>query len=231
MASNKDTNSSKTAHVMSLLSKNRGSSSTPAPDPAAVEEEKASPAAEPVAESTPAASQVPPLLSSLEADAAVSSQIKDALELELDLDAQETASAEASPKNEPEAKEDVSADELMGVPQSSSKVPEADLPPAPPPSQEENPCAITYTNVMQILVEEKAEKYMKMFGICCCEHCQVDVKSYALNHLPPKYVVMAPDERVPKLTVYESKYSSDITAQLIQACKVVMATPHHARPE
>ena len=92
--------------------------------------------------------------------------------------------------------------------------------------EEEQP---SYINVMQILVEEKADEYMKMFGICCCDKCRVDVRAYALNHLPPKYVVMSRGDRIPRLTVYESKYSSDITAQLLQACKVVMETPHHTR--
>ena len=89
----------------------------------------------------------------------------------------------------------------------------------------------SYINVMQILVEEKADEYMKMFGICCCDKCRVDVRAYALNHLPSKYVVLSQNERVPRLTVYENRFSSDITAQLIQACKQVMLTPHHSRPE
>ena len=244
MASNKDSNSSKTAHVMSLLSKNRGASA-PETAPAAkeAEAEAAAPAAAPAAPPGPAAPTAPPgpHPAAQEADAAVSSQIKDALEVELDLDAAsakpEPPKAAPAPASQPPAEElsAVSADELMGVPDSQAApvppAPEMDLP-APEeeaPEEAERQYRPAYTNVMQVLVDEKAEKYMKMFGICCCEHCQVDVKAYALNHLPPKYVVMAPDERVPKLTVYESKYSSDITAQLIQACKVVMNTPHHTR--
>ena len=86
-----------------------------------------------------------------------------------------------------------------------------------------------YINVMQVLVEEKAPKYVEMFGLCTCKRCMEDVKAFTLNHLPPKYVVLEPNDRVPRLTVYEGKFSSDITAQLLQACKVVMQTPHHSR--
>ena len=96
------------------------------------------------------------------------------------------------------------------------------------PEEEES---ASYINVMQILVDEKADEYMKMFGICCCDKCRVDVRAYALNHLPPKYVVLSENERVPRLTVYENRFASDITAQLIQACKQVMLRPHHSRPE
>ena len=86
-----------------------------------------------------------------------------------------------------------------------------------------------YINVMQVLVEEKAPKYVQMFGLCSCERCMEDVKAYTLNHLPPKYVVLEPGDRIPRLTVYEGKLTSDITAQLLQACKVVMERPHHTR--
>ena len=112
--------------------------------------------------------------------------------------------------------------------QESPAAPVQEAPAPQPVPEEENP---SYINVMQLLVEEKADEYMKMFGICCCDTCRVDVRAYALNHLPPKYVVLSQNERVPRLTVYESRFASDVTAQLIQACKKVMLTPHHSRPE
>ena len=264
MASNKDSNSSKTAHVMNLLSKSRSSAPAPeaeaAPKADSAHNAQAAPQPEPApkaeapqqAEPAPKAAPVAPLLSSLSADAAVSNQIKDALESELSAELAGEPAPVPEPEPEPEevvvvkapAQPEPSADDLMGVP--SEKEPEPPVEPEPEPPVEEpvppaepEPAPVqlepepeplnAYTNVMQILVEEKAEKYMKMFGLCCCDKCQVDVKAYALNHLPPKYVVMAEYERVPKLTVYESKFSSDVTAQLIQACKVVMTHPHHTR--
>lgn len=90
MASN---NSSKTAHVMNLLSKNRGAASEPAAEPKAepavpqeapVQQAEAAPQAAPAPQAEPARpAPVAPLISSITADAAVSSQIKDALEAEL----------------------------------------------------------------------------------------------------------------------------------------------------
>lgn len=229
MASN---NSSKTAHVMNLLSKNRGAAPEPPAEPKA---EPAVPQAEPAPQAAPEAepahtAPVAPIISSITADAAVSSQIKDALEAEL----------EAAPKAAPTAP----ASQAAPVPPSEpapQAAPAQEAPAAPvredvsqeplqeeQQDQEEQP---SYINVMQILVEEKADEYMKMFGICCCDKCRVDVRAYALNHLPPKYVVLSQNERVPRLTVYESRFSSDVTSQLIQACKKVMLTPHHSRPE
>ena len=228
MASN---NSSKTAHVMNLLSKNRGAASDSPAEPKA---DSASPQAEatPQTETAPQGEAVPqaepahaapvaPIISSITADAAVSSQIKDALEAELEAAAQPPA--QKAPPVQPAAQQ---ADPVPVV-RETPKAPVQDAAP-PAPEEEENP---SYINVMQILVEEKADEYMKMFGICCCDKCRVDVRAYALNHLPPKYVVLSQNERVPRLTVYESRFASDVTSQLIQACKKVMLTPHHSRPE
>ena len=241
MASN---NTSKTAHVMNLLSKNRGPSAEPAkPEAAAPQAEAAAPAeAAPQAE-TARTAPVAPIISSINADAAVSSQIKDALEAEL----QEAPARQAAPAAPPVQR----TEEPPQQPPVQPEEPQAEEPPVQqpaeepqpveeePPVQPEEPQAAeeageepaSYINVMQLLVEEKADEYMKMFGICCCDKCRVDVRAYALNHLPPKYVVLSQGERVPRLTVYESRFASDVTAQLIQACKKVMLTPHHTRAD
>lgn len=225
MASN---NSSKTAHVMNLLSKNRGGAAESQaaeakPESAAPQAEAAPQTAAVPLEAEPAhAAPVAPIISSITADAAVSSQIKDALEAEL----KETAPASKPPVQQAApVQREAPVQEVPAAPVQAAPAPQA---PAPEDPEEEKP---NYINVMQILVDEKADEYMKMFGICCCDKCRVDVRAYALNHLPPKYVVLSQNERVPRLTVYESRFASDITAQLIQACKKVMLTPHHSRPE
>lgn len=214
MASN---NSSKTAHVMNLLSKNRSpepaDTAAPAPDAAPAQE-------------TPQA----PILTSINEDAAVSSQIKDALEAEL--------SGEVPPAAEPDAGTESSDGPVeMSAENQVAAALEAEV--NPDAGSEESQASYaaraeeldesSYVNVMQILVDEKADKYMEMFGLCQCERCKADVRAYALNHLPPKYVFMGRNEMVPRLTVYESKYSSDLVAQLLNACRIVMETPHHAR--
>ena len=214
MASN---NSSKTAHVMNLLSKNRSpepaDTAAPAPDAAPAQE-------------TPQA----PILTSINEDAAVSSQIKDALEAEL--------SGEVPPAAEPDAgTESSDGPAEMSAENQVAAALEAEV--NPDAGSEESQASYaaraeeldesSYVNVMQILVDEKADKYMEMFGLCQCERCKADVRAYALNHLPPKYVFMGRNEMVPRLTVYESKYSSDLVAQLLNACRIVMETPHHTR--
>jgi hypothetical protein len=84
-----------------------------------------------------------------------------------------------------------------------------------------------HVNIMQALVEEKSLKYIQMFGLCTCSRCVADVKALALSNLPPKYIVMHKGQVVPMLSVYEGRFSSALTAQIINACKVVMQNPRH----
>ena len=100
--------------------------------------------------------------------------------------------------------------------------------PAPKPQapKEEE---ISYTNIMQVLVEEKAPRYIKKFGLCTCKQCLADVKALTLTNLVPKYVVLSKLDRIPMLTVYEGRFNSTILAQLTRACKTVMDHPHHDR--
>lgn len=297
MASTKESNTSKTAHVMNLLSRTRGAAE-PAPDAPS-----AQPPAEPKTTAAPAP-QIPPILTSMEADAAVSTQIKDALEdaLASSLEAEPvviTPPPAQHPAASPAEPEPGMPNRQPSQPQSpaagspapeeappAAKISTSDAPPpamqwpdwgedgtpdpeptpapteavqSPAPPQEQAPSApaappedarqplpstqnetppsnpqeedahheITYVNVMEVLVEERAGKYMEMFGMCQCERCKIDVKALALNNLPSKYVVMAKGEFVPRITVYEGRFSAAIIAQLLRACKIVADSPRH----
>lgn len=216
---------SKTARVMNLLSKKP-------------ENAPASEGTQPAA-----AAPVPPIISSIAPDAEAAAQIKNALEDELAGELGAAPAAAASPEPAQPAPEPVRAEAAPEQPKAEPVTAEAapashePEPGAPAPSasgQDEAPRFVDpvdpgYINVMQVLVEEKAPKYIEMFGLCTCKRCLEDVKALTLNHLPPKYVVLADGDRVPRLTVYEGRYSSDITAQLLKSCHAVMERPHHAR--
>lgn len=226
MAKNDKSKSTKTSHVMNLVRRGR----EPAPA-----EEAAAPAPAPDAPAAPVPTPpVPPIISSIGADAAASAQIKDALEdalaRELEPPAPPELPVQAAPELEPEPAP-VPAPAPQPEPQPEPEPVPVSAPPASVPLTSAHPDeeATEYINVMQYLVDEKAEKYVQMFGLCSCSRCLADVKALALNHLPPKYVVMGEGDRIPKLTFYEGRFSSDITAQLINACKQVMTRPHHTR--
>ena len=83
------------------------------------------------------------------------------------------------------------------------------------------------TEAEGVQVEEKALRYINMFGLCDCPRCVADVKALTLTNLVPKYVVLPKTEVGAMLTVYETRYNSTVFAQLTYACKAVMENPHH----
>ncbi len=103
---------------------------------------------------------------------------------------------------------------------SSFTIPE---PPPLPPMQEE----LTFINIMQMLVENMAPRYVEKLGLCSCTRCLEDVKALALTNLRPRYTVFPASERVPMMTLYERRYSSLVATDLTKACYIVKANPRH----
>ena len=84
-----------------------------------------------------------------------------------------------------------------------------------------------FINVMEVLVEERLEKYVKLFGLCSCQRCMADVRALALSRLSAKYVVLPPHAVNPMMSLYQAKFDSTVIAQVIYACKAVMESPRH----
>ena len=167
--------------------------------------------------------------------------IRDALEEDLLAELSEEAPAAAEPPEavqppapEPEpqpapAEEPVPEPEPEPQPE-PEPVPEEEPEPQPEDSTHKpNPMEdITYINVIQALVEDKVDKYIKQFKMCTCRRCRTDVVALALTTLPAKYIVVPEHESVPMLSIYESRYGAAVTAQLIAACQKVSANPRHS---
>ena len=243
MSASKESNSSKTAHVMNLLSRNRA---TPAESPAEAAPREAAaqptetavsppPAPAPVESAPQSVPPTSPIIASLSSDHAISSQIKDALASSLEELAEsepvaETPAApvvEEVPQPEPVAETPVApVVEEAPQPEPVAETPDepvVEQPAVEKPDEEEVICA----NIMEILVERKAETYMELFGLCCCDRCKMDVQALALTELPAKYVVMGKNELPLRLSLYEGRMNTAITAQILRACKVVLAEPRH----
>lgn len=243
MSASKESNSSKTAHVMNLLSRNRA---TPAESPAEAAPREAAaqptetavsppPAPAPVESAPQSVPPTSPIIASLSSDHAISSQIKDALTSSLEelAESEPVAETPAEPVVEeapqPEPVAETSAEPV--VEEAPQPEPVAEMPAEPvveepaaeKPAEDEVICA----NIMEILVERKAETYMELFGLCCCDRCKMDVQALALTELPAKYVVMGKNELPLRLSLYEGRMNTAITAQILRACKVVLAEPRH----
>ena len=114
------------------------------------------------------------------------------------------------------------------APQAAPVVPAPAAPQAakkPEPHPDEFICY----NLTQALVEAKAEKYMKLMGMCTCNRCKVDVTAIALSNLPSKYVATSNRDVMPLLSMYEGRYSAAVTTQVMNACEKVKLRPHHKR--
>ena len=254
MASGKKPATNKTAHVMNLLSRNR-EPAPPAENtaaPAGQQTASAAPMPPIMASLQPDAEASEQIRDALES--ALASELHSEEAPPAEEPVHEPAPEESASGAQPEPTANVASQASVQpkptantAPQASvqpeptaNTAPQASVQPAsPPPVAEPQPepavlasspvanSGITYVNVMQALVEEKAPKYIKMFGLCECPRCVIDVKALALNNLPPKYVVMPQGEVIPRITVYEGRYSAAVTAQLLRACKTVMENPRH----
>jgi len=86
-------------------------------------------------------------------------------------------------------------------------------------------------NVLDKLVEQNADKYIKLLDVCTCPRCTADVKALALTNLQPKYVVLPEKEVDVWLTLYGGRFQTTVTAQIMRACEVVKEHPRHSIPD
>ena len=84
-----------------------------------------------------------------------------------------------------------------------------------------------FVNVMEKLVDEKLDEYMKMFGNCSCPRCRYDVKALTLTNLKPKYIVTDKAAASPLISFYSKKLFGDVTVNLTKACMQVNNSPRH----
>ena len=124
--------------------------------------------------------------------------------------------------------------EAPGSVSAAAQAPAPESPPAAAAPEETLPGRMLpdgsrYLNVMEILVEERLEKYVRLFGLCSCPRCLADVRALALSRLPAKYVVLPASAVRPMMSLYQAKFDAAVIAQVIQACKTVMESPRHAR--
>ncbi len=222
---NKDSKTSKTAHVLNLLAGDEASSEPMEADMPATEVNHGivAPILEVARENDDAISDA--ILAGLQADEAAEADPPAppaAVEKPAAVKAPAAAAEEpASPvQTAPPISESVPA---VPVPDEDGTFPNAETARAAAQSAPE----MEYCNVTEKLVDEKALKYIRMFDICTCPRCVADVKALALTKLPPRYIVMSKSDLVPMLSFYEEKMDTEITTQLITACRTVQAHPRH----
>jgi len=86
---------------------------------------------------------------------------------------------------------------------------------------------VKLTNMMESLVLIKLDEVIDKLECCKCEKCRMDIASYALNRLPPKYIATTEGAAYSKLATLSVQYETDMLNALFQAASVVCKHPHH----
>ncbi|MCL2703508.1 MAG: late competence development ComFB family protein [Defluviitaleaceae bacterium] len=80
-------------------------------------------------------------------------------------------------------------------------------------------------NYMETIVFDMIDTVLKNFDCCTCEKCRNDIAAYALNNLPPKYIVS--NEVYSKLSTLHQQFGVDVMSKLAVGVKLIKDNPRH----
>ncbi|HEX3039432.1 MAG TPA: late competence development ComFB family protein [Caproiciproducens sp.] len=86
---------------------------------------------------------------------------------------------------------------------------------------------VVLKNMMETLVLEKMDEVNDKLDCCQCPKCRMDIASYALNRLPPKYVATYEGEVYSKLDTLSVQYEADLLKAVFLAAETVKDHPRH----
>lgn len=84
-----------------------------------------------------------------------------------------------------------------------------------------------YRNLMESVVEELYDEFTSTLDCCHCERCRCDVVCYALNQLPPKYIMTHEGEMFTRLNQLSNQHSADILSAIATGARLVKEHPRH----
>ncbi len=83
-------------------------------------------------------------------------------------------------------------------------------------------------NYMEDAVRNMLDELVEKRGnVCRCSRCRLDIIAYALNHLPPKYVVTDKGHTYTRVAEMAQQFSTDLVVALSRAIKHVTKNPRH----
>lgn len=84
-------------------------------------------------------------------------------------------------------------------------------------------------NVMQDMVKNAVDSYLQSQtkSVCSCDVCRLDMMAFALNQLPPRYVVTREGEVFSKAKYLENQHRTDILSVVVRAASLVSGNPRH----
>jgi len=83
-------------------------------------------------------------------------------------------------------------------------------------------------NYMEDVVQDELELLLsERDDICKCQKCRFDMMVWALNRLPPKYVITDRGRLYTKLKEQEVQFKADVVKELTKAILCISKNPQH----
>ncbi|HZK43718.1 MAG TPA: late competence development ComFB family protein [Syntrophomonadaceae bacterium] len=85
-------------------------------------------------------------------------------------------------------------------------------------------------NVVESLVWNKLDEVLlHKPEMCQCDKCRADIAAYALNHLPPRYVVSDEGEIYARAESLGLGSNASLVVAITEAIEIVAKNPKHIR--
>ncbi len=91
---------------------------------------------------------------------------------------------------------------------------------------------------MEIVLRNLTEDYVMLvynqiadtLDCCKCDQCRLDILSYTLNRVKPRYVVSSEGALMTKLCEFDYQFETLVISELTKAAEVVKKNPRHKNP-
>lgn len=84
-----------------------------------------------------------------------------------------------------------------------------------------------YKNLMEIIVMNKIREMKSELDCCKCDQCLMDIATYVLNRIPPKYIVTTKGRIFSNLEALSAQHIADIITLILEASFLVNESPRH----
>jgi competence protein ComFB len=83
-------------------------------------------------------------------------------------------------------------------------------------------------NFTEDMVEDELDRLLdETDDICKCQKCRLDIMVWALNRLPPKYVITDKGRMYTKLAEQDIQFRADVIRELTKAMLYISKNPRH----
>lgn len=82
-------------------------------------------------------------------------------------------------------------------------------------------------NLMEDIVSKKLNSIFDSLNCCKCDRCRIDILTYTLNRLPPKYVASTQGELLSRIDSLDTSFEMSVIATITSAAEIIKRFPRH----